>query len=76
MSVTEEPPLALAYTRPPTVDLDDERIESHGLALRRDALTAAGCWKVFTDHVSGTRERRPELDRLLEQVRAADTVVV
>jgi hypothetical protein len=22
--------------------------------LQRDALTWAGCWKVFTDHVTGT----------------------
>jgi hypothetical protein len=29
--------------------------------LQRDALTWAGRWKVFTDHVTGTRERRPEL---------------
>jgi len=25
--------------------------------LQRDPLTGAGCWKVFTDHVTGTRER-------------------
>lgn len=45
-------------------------------ALQRDALDAAGCWRVFTDHVSGVKESRPELDRLLEQARAGDTVVV
>jgi DNA invertase Pin-like site-specific DNA recombinase len=44
--------------------------------LQRDALTRGGCWKVFTDHVTGTREPRPELDRLLEQVRPGDTLVV
>lgn len=44
--------------------------------LQRDALTGAGCWKVFTDHVTGTEERRPELYRLLEQVRPGDTLVV
>ncbi len=43
--------------------------------LQRDALRAADCWKVFTDHVTGTRERRSELDRLIEQLRPGDTVV-
>ena len=44
--------------------------------LQGDALEAAGCWRVFTDHVSGVKESRPELDWLLEQVRSGDTVVV
>jgi DNA invertase Pin-like site-specific DNA recombinase len=44
--------------------------------LQRDALGAAGCWKVFTDHVTGTRESRPQLDLLLEQLRPGDTLVV
>jgi DNA invertase Pin-like site-specific DNA recombinase len=26
--------------------------------LQADALTAAGCWRVFTDHVSGLEQQR------------------
>jgi len=44
--------------------------------LQRDALTAAGCWRVFTDTSSGALDRRPELDRCLEQLRPGDTLVV
>ena len=41
------------------------------------ALEEAGCEKVFTDHgVSGTVRHRPELDRLLDQLREGDVVVV
>jgi DNA invertase Pin-like site-specific DNA recombinase len=44
--------------------------------LQADALTAAGCWRVFTDHVSGAKAERPELGRVLEQLRDGDTLVV
>jgi len=44
--------------------------------LQTDELTAAGCWKVFADQASGARDRRPELDRVLEQLRPGDTLVV
>jgi DNA invertase Pin-like site-specific DNA recombinase len=44
--------------------------------LQRDALSAAGCWRTFTDHVCGVRERRPELDRVLEALRPGDALVV
>ena len=44
--------------------------------LQADALTAAGCWRVFTDHVSGAKAERPALDRVLEQLRDGDTLVV
>jgi DNA invertase Pin-like site-specific DNA recombinase len=44
--------------------------------LQADALTAAGCWRVFTDHVTGVKAERPELDRVLEQLRGGDTLVV
>jgi len=45
-------------------------------ALQRDALTAAGCSRIFVDKASGKFERRPALDTLLEQLRTGDTVVV
>lgn len=42
-----------------------------------DALTAAGCERVWVEHgVGGTRAVRPELDDLLSHARAGDTVVV
>jgi len=46
------------------------------LAAQRDALTAAGCERIFTDQLSGVREDRPGLRELLAYVRPGDTVVV
>jgi len=45
-------------------------------ALQTDELTAAGCWKVYTDHASGTLGRRPALDEVIEALRPGDTLVV
>ena len=45
-------------------------------ALQVDALQKAGCYKVFTDTVSGALDSRPQLDKLREQLRPGDTVVV
>src|SRR5208337_5329851 len=39
-------------------------------------LKAAGCKKVFEEAASGGRWDRPELHRLLEQLRAGDTLIV
>ncbi len=44
--------------------------------LQVDELTAAGCWKVWTDRASGALDRRPQLDEVLEQLRPGDTLVV
>lgn len=44
--------------------------------LQTDALKAAGCYRVFTDRASGALDERPELARLVDQVRPGDTVVV
>ncbi len=44
--------------------------------LQVDELTAAGCWKVWTDSASGVLDRRPQLDEVLGQVRPGDTLVV
>jgi len=41
-----------------------------------DALQQAGCARVFTDTMTGSRMDRPGWDRLLEYVRSGDTVVV
>lgn len=46
------------------------------LLAQTDALTAAGCERIFTDQLSGVREDRPGLLALLDHVRAGDTVVV
>jgi DNA invertase Pin-like site-specific DNA recombinase len=44
--------------------------------LQVDALTQAGCYRVFVDRASGARADRPQLDRLLDQLRPGDTLVV
>ena len=40
------------------------------------ALTAAGCSRIFEEIASGGRWERPELHRLLDQLRPGDTIVV
>jgi DNA invertase Pin-like site-specific DNA recombinase len=45
-------------------------------ASQVDELNAAGCYRVYTDHVSGVLDRRPELDAVLGQLRPGDTLVV
>ncbi len=41
-----------------------------------DALRAAGCEQIFTEHASGTLARRPALDEALRYLRAGDTMVI
>src|SRR6184192_4901132 len=45
-------------------------------ALQLDALKAGGCTRIYTDTASGALERRPQLERLLDHLRAGDTLVV
>ena len=45
-------------------------------ALQARALRAAGCRKLFEEAASGGRWDRPELRRMLDQLREGDTVVV
>ena len=45
-------------------------------ALQTKALKAAGCRRLFEETASGGRWDRPELHRLLDQLREGDTVVV
>jgi len=44
--------------------------------LQAKALRAAGCKRLFEEAASGGRWDRPELHRMLDQLRAGDTLVV
>lgn len=50
--------------------------EDQNLDVQLDILTAAGAERVFFDKTSGARRNRPELDRLFDQLRIGDVVVV
>jgi DNA invertase Pin-like site-specific DNA recombinase len=58
----------LGYAR---VSTDDQNLDA-----QLDALKAAGAGRVFADKISGSLRKRPELDRLLDQLRDGDVVVV
>jgi DNA invertase Pin-like site-specific DNA recombinase len=45
-------------------------------ALQRDALTEAGCAKIFTEQMSGAVTDRPALHDALEFARSGDTLIV
>jgi len=50
---------------------------SQSLASQIDALEAAGCSKIFSDHgVTGAAARRPGFDECLAYLRPGDTLVV
>lgn len=44
--------------------------------LQQDALEAAACEKIFLDTISGSKNKRPELENLKEQLRVGDTLIV
>src|SRR5260370_4604432 len=46
------------------------------LDLQKDALEKIGCFKIFTDVISGAKAERKGLEETLEYVREGDTLVV
>ncbi|OWJ72001.1 recombinase family protein [Haematobacter missouriensis] len=50
--------------------------EDQSLDAQLDTLTEAGVERIFSDKISGAQRNRPELDRLLDQLRSGDVVVV
>jgi len=60
--------MLVGYAR---VSTDDQ-----STALQTDALTAAGCVKLFTEKRSGAQRDRPELQAALDYIRSGDTLVV
>ena len=68
MSAKQHPEALIGYGRISTSDQSPD--------LQVDALQQAGCIRMFIDEASGTLDHRPELDRLLDQLRPGDVVVV
>lgn len=70
MRVTDlHPETLVGYARISTLDQNPQ--------LQLDALTRAGCIRIFTDEgKSGSLDRRPELDACLDWIRAGDTLTV
>ncbi|MCJ1782639.1 recombinase family protein [Mammaliicoccus sciuri] len=46
------------------------------LNLQEDRLNAYGCEKIFSDYISGSKSKRPGLDKAVEFARSGDTIVV
>lgn len=53
------------------VSTDDQNLDA-----QTDALTSAGAERIFADKISGAKRIRPELDKLLDQLRPGDVIVV
>lgn len=60
--------MIVGYARVSTAD--------QNLELQRDALTKAGCERVFEDHASGAATDRPGWARARDALREGDTLVV
>ena len=60
--------MLIGYARVSTDDQD--------LRLQRAALKEAGCRRIFGEKVSGAKRDRPELARMIDQLRDDDVVVV
>jgi DNA invertase Pin-like site-specific DNA recombinase len=59
--------MKIGYVRVSTSDQNSD--------LQIDALKKAGCGRIYQDVASGAKSARPELDKLLADVRARDTIV-
>lgn len=60
--------MKIGYARVSTQDQNLDR--------QIDQLKAAGCEKIFQEKITGTKKDRQELDRLLEQIRPGDTIII
>jgi DNA invertase Pin-like site-specific DNA recombinase len=60
--------MKLGYARVSTTDQD--------LHLQRERLKEAGCEKLFEEKISGARKKRPELEKLLGDLRRDDVLIV
>lgn len=60
--------MRIGYARVSTID--------QNLDLQLNALKEQGCGLIFQEKISGASKNRPELDKMLQQLRPGDEVVV
>ncbi|OIY13611.1 recombinase family protein [Citrobacter freundii] len=60
--------MRIGYVRVSTIDQNPE--------LQREAIERANCELIFEDKMTGTKAKRPGLNRLLKKLKPGDTVVV
>jgi DNA invertase Pin-like site-specific DNA recombinase len=60
--------LKIGYARVSTRD--------QNLDLQLKALKKAGCEKIFREKLSGVTRQRPEFQRMIDQIRPGDTIIV
>ena len=60
--------MLVGYAR---VSTEDQKLE-----IQQQKLKQAGCKRIFQEKVSGAHRQRPELAKMLEQLREGDTIIV
>ncbi len=60
--------MKIGYARVSTIE--------QNLDLQLQALKKAGCQKIYREKVSGATRQRPEFQRMLDQIRVGDVIVV
>ncbi len=50
--------------------------EEQNLDRQLDSLKEAGCEKIFREKITGIKNERPELDKLMEQLRSGDLIII
>jgi DNA invertase Pin-like site-specific DNA recombinase len=60
--------MKIGYARVSTKDQD--------LSLQIDALEDAGCTRIYQEQITGSTKDRPELQKMLEQLRDGDIIII
>lgn len=50
--------------------------KEQSLDLQKDALAKNGCKKIYSEHISGAKADRPQLQEMIQQLREGDIIVV
>lgn len=60
--------MKIGYARVSTLEQNLDR--------QTDQLQEQKCERIFQEKINGSKKERPELDKLLEQLRVGDTIIV